>query len=83
MRLILNDGTVIEGGSGGLSDGFLWLWLPNWTMRQAVEIAFNESIIGKIIFQYGEEEEVWTGFVDCVSIDSTGNNEIALCFKKR
>ena len=81
MRIVLKNGMVIEGGSAGLSEGFLWLWLPNWTMRQAVDIVFDESIIGKIIFQYGEEEDVWTGFTNCVSIDVRGD-ETAICLRK-
>ena len=80
-RLILNDGTVIDGGSAGLADGFLWLWFPGWTMADVAAKVFNPAVMKNIYFQYGEEENTYTGYTVCTNLMLDGG-EIAVCMIK-
>lgn len=81
-RLIFNDGTVIENGEAGYSDGTLWLWFAGYTMQDAAAIVFDPNKTCKIVFQYGEMEDEHTGFTSChvLSIDSDG--KITVCLVK-
>ena len=81
QRLILADGTIIEDGRAGLSEGLLWMWWPGWTMIDAVGKAFNPSAIGTIIFQYGDMEDTFVGYTSCVNL-SQNMSEITLCMTK-
>ena len=80
--LILADGTIIENGSAGMSDDFLWLWFPGWTMMQAAEKVFNPSVMGTIYYQHGEgNEDVYTGYTTCLNL-TVNNGEIAIRLAK-
>ncbi len=81
QRLILSDGTVIENGQAGLASGFLWLWLPGWTMIDAVQKAFNPSAIQTIVYQYGEMKDTFEGYTVCTNIMQQ-DDEIAICLVK-
>lgn len=81
IRLILNDGTIIENGWAGLADGFLWLWLPGWTIQQAAAVAFDPSRTGKIVYQYGEMQDEFEGFTNCTNL-MQGDGEAAVCLTK-
>ena len=81
IRLILMDGTTIEDGSAGYADGFLWLTLPGWTLQQAAGIVFDPSVMGKIYFQYGEMEDVYTGFTVCTRL-AADDDGISVCMTK-
>lgn len=81
VRLILMDGTIIEDGTAGYSDGFLWLYLPGWTIQQAIAVVLNPSAMGSIIFQYGDMEDEYLGYTVCKNI-SQNENEISVCMVK-
>lgn len=81
IRLILNDGTVIEDGRAGLADGFLWLRLPGFTMQEAAAIAFDPQKTARIEFQYGEMEDVHEGYTTCTNI-MTDDGRISVCMVK-
>lgn len=81
QRLILADGTTIEGATAGYSDGYLWLWFPGWTMAQTAAVVLNREAMKKIYFQYGEEEEVYSGFTVCVHMKQD-ETEAAACMVK-
>lgn len=81
MRLILNDGTIIENGRAGYAIGFLWLRLPGYTMQEAAEIAFNPAKTKRIIFQYGQMEDVHEGFTSCTCINNE-DSMISVCLVK-
>lgn len=83
MKLILNDGTEIEGGAGWLADGFLWLQLPGLTMRQAVGIAFDESRTARIEYFLSSEDApaVFEGFTECEAI-MKDRGKISVCLVK-
>ena len=82
QRLILKDGTIIENGRAGYAEGFLWLWLPGYTMQQAAALAFDATKTARIVFQYGEMEDVYEGFTNCVNIMSDFDGLVSLCIKK-
>lgn len=81
MRLLLNDGTVIEGGRAGLDDNMLWLFIPGWEFWETADKVRDNEAMRKIIFQYGDDEDVHTGFVVCTSITNTGG-EISVSLVK-
>ena len=80
-RLILNDGTIIENGRAGLDSGFLWLYLPGYTMQDAAAIAFNYQKMERIEFQYGEMSDTYSGFTTCRGILAR-EGEIAVCMTR-
>ena len=80
-KLILNDGTVIEGGEAGYSQGFLWLFLPGYTMQQAAAIAFDKNKTAVIVFEYGEMEDRYEGYTNCTSI-SENDGQANVCLEK-
>ena len=81
-RLILNDGSVIEGGRAGYSDRFLWLFFKGYTMQQAAMVFFDPSKTAKIIYQYGEMESMFNGFTVCLSLMTDADGEISVCMAK-
>ena len=67
VRLILADGTEIEGGRAGYAGGFLWCrW--NGTMQEAAALFFDPEKTAVIRFQYGGMEDSWEGFTECTNI---------------
>lgn len=74
VRLEFADGTAIQDGRAGLSDGFLWLNIPDKTMQEVAEIVLNKAATSTITFYYGEMEDVFTGYTSCVSILLEGEN---------
>ena len=82
QRLILKDGPVIENGSAGLADGFLWLWFAGYSLGEAAMIVFDPSKTSRIIFQYGEDEDVYNGFTNCVSLSIDSDGRISVCMTK-
>ena len=79
QRLILNDGTIIEGGRAGYADGFLWLYLTEITMMQAAQMFFDQDKTQRIEYQYGEMSDVYEGFTVCRSIISDAEGQISVC----
>ena len=68
MRLILNDGTVIENGGAGDAGKTLWLYLPGFTMREAAETAFDAGKTARIEHEYGDRKDVYEGFTRCTAL---------------
>lgn len=81
QRLILSDRTIIENGHAGLSSGFLWLWLPGWSMTDTAQKAFNPATVQSIIYQYGDMEDTFTGYTVCMNLMQQ-DDEIAICMVK-
>lgn len=80
-RLILNDGTTLERGEAGYAEGFLWCYIPNFTMQQAASLFLDSDKTEKIIFQYGDMQDEYDGFTNCVSI-STAGTTVSVCMTK-
>ena len=55
--------------------------MPGITMQQAAVFVFNPDVMGRIIFQYGEEESVYAGYIVCKSL-TTDNGETVVCMVK-
>ena len=81
-RLILKDGTTIEDGEAGFSQGFLWLWFSGMTLAQASAIVFDPLKTDRIKFQYGEMSDVYNGFTDCRSISIDTDGVVSVCMVK-
>ena len=83
MNLILKDGTVIEGGSAGLSsNNNLWLWFRGYTLQQTAMMMFDPSKTGKIIAQHGQTSDEFFGYTDCIDLSMNRNGEISVCLRK-
>ena len=78
QRITLNDGTIIDGGSAGCSEGFLWLYLPGYTIQQAAAIAFDTDKTAVIVFDYGEMSDTYEGYTNCTSISASGG-QASIC----
>ena len=74
-RLMLNDRTIIEGGTAGYDDGTLGLYFSGFTFMEAATMLGDPEKTSRIIHQYGSEEDIYTGFTDCRNIfmDTDGN----------
>lgn len=80
-KLILMDGTVIENGTAGYDQGFLWCYLRGYTITQAAQIFFDPSKTGKIIFQYGEMSDEYDGFTNCTAILIDADGVVSVCLE--
>ena len=80
QRLILNNGTVIEGGSAGYSGGFLWCYFSGMTLAQVSGLFLDPANTARIVFQYGEMEDTYTGYTTCMNmgVDADGNGSVCL-----
>ena len=81
-RVILNDGTVLENGNAGYAEGFLWLWITGLTIQQVAAIVFDSSKTSKIVYQYGDMEDNYNGFTDCVALNINYDGIVAACLKE-
>lgn len=77
-QLILNDGTIIPNGEAGLSQGFLWLYLPGFTIQQAAAVAFDTNKTSVIVFDYGDESETFNGYTSCKNL-SAEDGQASVC----
>ena len=81
-RLILNDGTSIEEGRAGYAQGFLWCYLPNYTMQQAASLFFDAQKTERIVFQYGEMEDEYTGYTNCIRLMADTDGIVSVCMTR-
>lgn len=81
-RLILNDGTIIENGEAGFASGVLWCYLNGYTLEQAWSLFSDTTKTCRIVFQYGEMEDEYTGYINMAysAIDASG--KVSICMKK-
>jgi len=82
QRLILNDGTVIEGGGAGYADGFLWLYFTGMTFVQASQLFCDAGKTVHIVYQYGEMENAYDGFTECMTVQIDSDGHVSVCLKK-
>ena len=68
MRLILNDGTVIENGGAGDAGRTLWLYIPGATMQAGWDIASDTGKTARIEHEYGNVKDVYEGYTRCTAI---------------
>lgn len=80
-RLILADGTRIENGEAGKVSGMIWCYLPGWTVIQAAQVFTNQNKTSEIRFQYGEMEDIFSGYTNCTNI-MTGDGRISVGMAK-
>ena len=83
-RLILNDGTIIEGGDAGLSsEGNLWLWFTGHTMMQAFTLFLDPQKTERITFWRTEEaEDIYEGYTNCTNINIDANGMMHVCLTR-
>lgn len=80
-RLILNNDIVIENGEAGYSAGFLWCYITGYTMAEAAEIFLSPGNTARIIFQYGEMEDQYDGYTECMNLMIDTDGKISVCLK--
>ena len=81
-RLILNDGTEIENGEAGFADGFLWCYITGYTLPAAASVFFDANKTRRIVFQYGDMEDVYDGYTNCTNLMIDAGGNISVCMKK-
>ena len=81
-RIILNDGTRLEGGEAGYSQGFLWIYLHGMTMMQAAMLFLNPEKTAKIVFQYGEMQDEYEGYTSCININIDVDGRLSVCLTR-
>lgn len=81
-KLILNDGTVIDNGLAGYSQGYLWCYMTGYTMQEAANIFFDEQKTREIIFTYGAGRDVYEGFTECVNINIDVDERVSVCLMR-
>ena len=79
QRLIMKDGTTIENGRCGYSEGHLWCWITGYTMQQAAAIFFDPDKTGKIVYEYGEMSDEYAGFTVCVNLFIDADGKVSVC----
>ena len=82
QRLILNDGTTIEDGRAGYAQGFLWLHFTGYTLQQAAEMFFDTSKTSRIEFQYGDMEDVYEDFTNCINLYIDVDGVVSVCMTR-
>lgn len=82
MRLVLMDGTEIDGGQAGYNNGFLWLTFRGMTLQEAAAIFFDPSKTGLIVFYYGEMSDRYEGFTNCTAFNLDSDGVISVCLEK-
>lgn len=82
QRLLLMDGTTIDGGTAGYASGFLWCWFTGYTLQEAAQIFFDPTKTGRIVFQFGEMSETYEGYTNCTSISIDIDGRVSVCMKK-
>ena len=81
-RILLNDGTTIENGEAGYSSGFLWCYFSGYTLPEAAALFFDTSKTEKIVFQYGDMEDTYTGYTRCIHISTNADETVAVCLER-
>ena len=81
-RLVLNDGTTIENGEAGYSEGSLWLWIRGRTISDVAAIFFDASKTSRITFQFGDDQQTYEGFTNCTSLSVGTDGIVSVCMVK-
>lgn len=78
--LTLNDGTVIDGGYAGYSQGRLWCYFTGYTMQQAATMFLDPAKTSHIVYQYGGHSTEYDGFTECtfIGVDVDGKCSLSL-----
>lgn len=82
LKLILNDGTEIDGGRAGYAQGFLWLHFTGYSFFDAAMMFSDSTKTQHIIFQYGEMQDVFDGFTECVHVSIDMDGQVSVCLTK-
>ena len=70
---------MIENGTAGFADGFLWLYTDGITIAQAARIFLDPDATARILFQYGEMEDVYEGFTQLRSLMLDEGGQVSVC----
>lgn len=76
-RIILHDGTTFDGECG-YSGGFLWCYVNGVSNPEDVAIFLNAEATSVILFQYGDMEDTYTGYVFNLMIKTETGYSVSL-----
>ena len=79
QRIRFQDGTTIEGGGVGYSDGRLWCYFNGYTMAEAAALFFDENKTEVIVFEYGEMSDRYEGYTICKVLSTDRDGNISVC----
>ena len=81
LKLILNDGTEILGGSAYANGNSLFLSFRGYTFKQAVDMAVNPEKTA--VIQYVHDDiETFEGFTECTGVNLDIAGTISVCLVK-
>ena len=61
-QIVMNDGTIYEDATIGYNNGVIWCNIPNKTITDVIPDFIDHQKTEKLIFQYGEDEDVYEGY---------------------
>lgn len=61
-QIVMNDGTIYEDATIGYNGGVIWCNVPNKTIADVIPDFTDHQKTEKLIFQYGEDEDVYEGY---------------------
>ena len=82
QRLILKNGKIIEDGNAVYASGFLWLYFTGYTLQEAGALFFNPAKTDRIVFQYGEMEDVYEHFTECRTLMIDVDGLVSVCMER-
>ena len=82
-RIILADGTTFENADCGYADGFLWNYIPgDLNLQETAMIFFDKTKTARIIYEYGEMSDEYTGMTELKQIAKDNTGMIRICLTK-
>lgn len=82
MRLMMSDGTVLEGASLITAENRLFLYIPGGEMRQVFDLMMNRGATATIIYEDGPVRTVHQGYQKLTSIGDEGTGQITAVLRK-
>ena len=82
QRLILMDGTTIENGTAGYSQGVLCCWFTGYTLPQAAQMFLDPAKTGRIVFEYGQMSDNYEGFTNCTYLMIDSDGKVSVCLTR-
>lgn len=81
-KLIFKDGSYIENGRAGYTQGSLWCYAPGYSMAEIAAIFLEPQKTEEIIFRYGGKQDVYEGYTNCVSMIIDADGMAHVCMQK-
>lgn len=82
QQITLNDGTIIPNGRVGYAEGVLWCFFSGMSFARVAVLFTDPERTARIVFQFGEMEHEYTGFVNCTNINVDVDGQFSVALKR-